>query len=425
MASLALAPETSTDIALIVEHNPQIVLLEQEKYDAFYAHVKAETAGLEPDTSTAKGRDAIRSMAAKVTKSKTAIDKARLDLTRAWREQTTQVNEAGKKITADLDALAIEVRKPLTEWEDAEKARKERCEAAIRGIKADMVVGIDDTAAGVRERGARIYGLKFEEPEWTGFVTEATEARAQAVETLKAAMARLTKEEADRAELARLRAEQTEREAKEAAEREAKAAVEAKREYARSVIEHIHQCGLGMIGGQPYPYAILLHELEKKIVVTEDEFGDMAGEVEKARIETLGRVVAASEAAAERVRQQAAQEAAAEAREAEMRKAREAQEMRDRKHQEELEAANRRAAEAELEAQAELDRIAKAEAARKAEEDRLAAEKAQREANQAHRAAIKTNAKLAIMSCGADEETAKKIVMAIIAGEVPAVTLEF
>ena len=29
------------------------------------------------------------------------------------------------------------------------------------------------------------------------------------------------------------------------------------------------------------------------------------------------------------------------------------------------------------------------------------------------------------MSCGADEETAKKIVLAIIAGEVPAVSLRF
>ncbi|MGY2734921.1 hypothetical protein [Sphingomonas sp. UYP23] len=83
-------------------------------------------------------------------------------------------------------------------------------------------------------------------------------------------------------------------------------------------------------------------------------------------------------------------------------------------------------------AQAERDRVAEQERQREAREaadraaaKRLADEQAAREANKAHRARVKTAAKQAIMTCGADEETAQKIVLAIIAGEVPAVALAF
>ena len=96
-----------------------------------------------------------------------------------------------------------------------------------------------------------------------------------------------------------------------------------------------------------------------------------------------------------------------------------------REHEEALAAERRRAEEAERTAQAERDRAAKEEADRKAEAEREAAAQAKRDADLKHRSAVKTAAKQAIMSCGADEETAKKIVLAIIAGEVPAVSLRF
>lgn len=373
MASLALTPEYAVDIALIVEHSPHVVLLEPEKYDAFYAHVKAKTDGLNADISTANGRDEIRSMAAKVAKSKTAINAARLELTKQWRDQTAQVNEAGKKIDAELTALAADVRKPLTDWEEAEKARKQRCEDIMAAIKADMVVGIDATTDHVRTRGSWIHGLTFEEPEWTGYVVEATELRAQAIETLKAALARLTKEEADRAELARLRAEQAEREERESAERAAREVKEAAEREAR--------------------------EAEERRAVAE--------QAEKERLASVAHE------AEERAKREAE-------------KAAEAERQRiQRDHDAALAAERKRAADAEAAAAAERERIA---AERAAEERRLKAEadaKAHREADQAHRTDVKTKAKLAIMSCGASEEVARKIVVAIIAGEVPAVTLEF
>src|SRR3546814_15457737 len=80
---------------------------------------------------------------------------------------------------------------------------------------------------------------------------------------------------------------------------------------------------------------------------------------------------------------------------------------------------------AEREAQAERDRIAREDAARVEEARREAEAKAKREADQAHRTAVKTKAKDALMTCGADEEAARKIVVAILAGEIPAVRQGF
>jgi colicin import membrane protein len=341
--------EVSTDIVAAVAEKPQIALLDAAKYNAFFQRIKAETETLAPDTTTAKGRDEIRAMAAKVVKAKAGIDKARLGLTAQWRDQTKQVNDAGKRIEAELAALADDVRKPLTEWEDAEKKRKDRCRTAIDQIKADSIVTIDDTAAAVRARGGRIFGLAFDPDEFAGFLEEAADAKAHAVAALKTAMARLVQEEANKAELEKLRIEVAEREARDLAEREER---EAQEQQAAAL---------------------------------------------KAEADRL-----------EQIQKEAAEKA-----------------QRDAEALAQSERERERAAEAERAAQAEIDRLAAERAAEAARIEDERAAQAKREADQAHRTAVKTAAKEALLACGADETTARRIVLAIIAGEVPHVTLEF
>lgn len=405
-------PETGTDIVLAVNENPGIVLLDTEKFDAWYEKLSAK-APTATDMTVRKDREALRTFAAEVRSEKAAIDKARLRLTKEWRDMTAQANEAGKVIESRLEQLAIEKRKPLTDWEEAEKARAANCQRLISEIRAAGTISIDDTADMVRDRGSEVF-LTLIDPEQFGeLFDEAQAAKDHSVETLKAALARLTREEADRAELERLRAENEARVAKETAEREARElaekvaeeerqeakrveeaaaaekerianaareaedrvrreadeatqAAEAKRSYARQIIEHIKQVGLGMIDGKPYPYGILLHELEAKITI-DDSLGDMQDEVRTIRDITLANVKAAMERQAEKTA---------------------------------------------ADAQVEKDRIE-------------AAERAKLAANVAHRTKIKTEAKQALITCGADDETARKIVMAILAGEVPHVRMEF
>jgi hypothetical protein len=284
-----------------------------------------------------------------------------------------QANEAGKVIDARLEALAVEVRKPLTEWEEAEKARVDGCRAVIDGFKAKSVVTLEDTAETVRTRGSEVYTTELDPDVFAEMLDEAKNAKDEAVRILQAALARLTKEEADRAELERLRAENEAREAKELEEAEARAAAEREAEEAR------------------------LAEQRRL-------------DAEKAEAERIAQV---EREAAERARVEAEQAAEAE------------RQRVAREHEEQLAAERRRAEEAERAAQAERDRVAATEAARLAEEERIAAEQRKREADQAHRSKIMTAAKEAIMTCGVDEEAAKKIVLLIRAGEVPNVTLSF
>ena len=358
-----LPPETqATDIALAVQSNPGIVLLDTAKFDAFYDKWKAKADALTPDTSTAKGRDEIRSLAANLAREKVAIDKARLSMTSDWRSMTDQANEAGKVIKSRLEALGDEIRAPLTKWEEAEKARADKCSAIIASLRSAAIVEIGDTADEIRQRGMNVWATVLDAFMFGETLSEAQATKDSTVATLKRALDRLTKEEADRAELEKLRADAIERERVEAE----KAAAE-QRERDRVEAERV------------------------------------AAEVKAAAAKTeSARIAAAQETAAEEARRATAFAA-----------------------QIEIDAANERAAKVERERQAEVDQQAKAKAEADAEAKRLADEQAEREANKAHRARVKTAAKQAIMTCGVSEDAAQKIVLAIIAGEIPAVTLRF
>ncbi|QJR01760.1 hypothetical protein HH800_05850 [Sphingobium yanoikuyae] len=414
---MAIAPANEIVPAAASNAAAAVVLFDQDKFDAFYAKLQADIDAVPVDLTTKKGRDAIASAAAKVRTEKASIDRDRKRLTQEWRDNTALVNGAWKGIEARLDDLAVSARKPLTDWEEAEKSRIAAIEGMIAQLKAHARVDSLDTAAMVRERGTQVWCITLDPDVYQERLAEVEQIKAEAVDALKNALARLTKEEADRAELERLRAAEAEREAADAAKREEEERAEGKRRHARDVIAHIEQCGLGMIGGKTYPYVILMRELEEKIEMGEaakQAYGDMAQDVERVRFSTLERLKEAAKAQAERAEREAAEEAR-----------RQALEESEREKQAEIDKANRRAEEAERAAQAERDRIAKEEADRQAEANRIAAEQARREADQAHRTSVKTAAKQALMTCGADEETARKIVVAILAGEVPNVTLRF
>lgn len=373
MTAVATLERSSTDIIVAVNADPGLVLLDCQRFDQFYEAIKAETDKLVPDLTTERGRAAIASMAFKVAKTKTAIDAAGKTLKEEAQDTVTKVDAARKLIRDRLDALKDEVRKPLTEWEEAEEARVENCKATIRHI--------EECGRGFIGGAQHSYVILLRELEekvvidgtFGEFEAEAVKARDAALERIKEAMAREAQAEADRAELERLRAEAAEREAKERAEAEAKAAAEAQ---ARAKAE------------------------------TEARAA-RAAEEEKARIEAAAR--AAEDAA----------RAAAEA------KANEERLAQQRAHDEALAAEKRRADEAEAAREAEARRVALAEAqAAAAAEARRKADEA-RAADREHRGKVMAAAKQAIIGHGVGEATAKAIVLAIAAGEVPAVSIHF
>ena len=224
----AVEDETpQTALVAQVSANPGLVLLDRERFDQFYEAIKAETDKLVPDLTTEKGRKEIASMAFKVAKTKTAIDAAGKLLNEEARAKINIVDAARRDIRDKLDALKDEVRRPLTEWEAREEERIAACDALIERMKAAAVVSLEDTAETVAQRLAKVKAFALDEGQFQSSLPLATAQQEAAVQALTAAQARLVKEEADRAELERLRAEAAEREARERAEAEAKAAAEA------------------------------------------------------------------------------------------------------------------------------------------------------------------------------------------------------
>jgi hypothetical protein len=364
--------DPGTNIVEAVAKQPGIVLLDREKFSAWYEKLKSE-APTDVDVSTAKGRDALRSFAARVRSEKAAIDKERLRLTADWRDMVKQANDAGNEIREQLDALAAEVRKPLTEWEEAEKAREAEVDRIIGLFRSSRFVPMGEASDSIRERGTIIHEIAIDPDLFRDRAEEAEKEKRETVEHLFAALKAAEQAEAAAIELERLKREAAEREEAERAKREAEEAEARRAEEERRAEEA----------------RIAAEQAEKE------------------------RLARAEQEAAERARREA-EEAAQRERDEER-----------RKHEAALAAERERAERAEAEAQAERDRIAAEEAERRAAEEREAQAKAKREADQAHRTAVKTKAKEALITCGADEETAKKIVLAIIAGEVPSVWMEF
>ncbi len=364
---------TDCEIAVIVESNPAIVLLDNVKRDDLFKHIRIEIEAFQPDLMTSKGRAAIKSFAYKITQTKTAVDEAGKNLTEEWRTKTNAVNEARREAKTELTALAESVRKPLTDWEDTETLRVFECREVIQWLKSSMNVFMDDTADAVRDRGMMVYQTELAADKYRDYLAEAKEAKAAAIASLKASLARLVKEEADRAELARLQQAEADRLAKEAEQRAAdeqrqrdeEAAVRA--EEARIAAEKLNQ------------------EL----------------------------MTAAEERAANQAKWDAEQKAIT-VRDAEQKRIDEERRETQSLHDEALAAERLRVQEAE---QRENDRIATVK--------READERSAREADQAHRTAVQTAAKEALISHGLSEELSVKIVLAILAGNIPFVKMEF
>ena len=99
--------------------------------------IENEVRAFVPDTSTPKGRKEIKSLAHKVSRSKTAIDSAGKDLVKGWKDQSKAVDADRKIIRDRLDALKNEVLIPVKRWEEEEAARL-RKEEIRKEILADM-----------------------------------------------------------------------------------------------------------------------------------------------------------------------------------------------------------------------------------------------------------------------------------------------
>lgn len=195
--------------------------------EPYLQQIRAEIDAFVPDISSRKGREAIASIAYKVARSKTALDNVGKELVAELKEVPKKIDAERKRMRDLLDVWQAEVRRPLTEWEEAEEARKAKHQAGIDQINLRLECRDLDSAE-LKSNITWLEGLAINE-DWEEFEAEAARAKDKALIALREALAVREKYEAEQAELERLRREAAEREQREREERIAREAAEAER----------------------------------------------------------------------------------------------------------------------------------------------------------------------------------------------------
>ncbi len=201
------------------------LFVEPTQVDDMLNRIEAEARSHAPDLTTLKGRKAIASLANKVARSKTALDNAGKKLTDDARKQVDAVNEERRKIRDRLDGLKVEVRKPLTDWEEKEAERVEKLQSDIAKMSPDRVP-VDATSDDIAKVISIIENISINEEAWQEFTAQAAEEKDASLATLRVRLDARLQREAERAELERLRAEAEEQKREAEAEEQKRAAAQ-------------------------------------------------------------------------------------------------------------------------------------------------------------------------------------------------------
>jgi len=210
-----------------------------------FERIAQEVRSHVPDVTTKKGRDAIGSLAMKISKSKTLIEKCGKELVAEQKAQIKVIDDDRISVVKKFDELRNEILAPRDAWEQAEKDRVAKHENAIKEITDFLLpeninVDAEVLASNIRYLEKVPMGTMFEEYE-----EKIKIAKFETLETLRKALVERKKYEAEQAELERLRQaeilrQQQEREAQIAREAAEKATREAE-EKARFEAERVQR----------------------------------------------------------------------------------------------------------------------------------------------------------------------------------------
>ncbi|WP_426235792.1 hypothetical protein [Pararhizobium sp. DWP1-1-3] len=358
-----MTTEISTDLIISLPGVPNVATFTNEaEFDKLYDAILKKVNEHKHDVSTKKGRDEIKSLAHKISKTKVALDKQGFALTEEWRLNKKKVDATRNKIEERLVGLRTKFLQPLTDWETIEEARVEKHQQAVNALLAYVTMSADYPSGDLKDMRDAVEAVVVDDA-WDEFQDRADLAKTDALAALDRLINVAERREADAAELEQLRAAQAERDRLDAQRRadEEAAAAEAKR--------------------------------------IEDE--RLAEEKRKADI-----AVAAAAAASKAERDAAQRIADAE------QAASDAQKRAD----DEIAAA---AAEAERKVEADRKRIAD-------EQEAEAAEQRRRDADRDHRKKVNNSIINALVECsGIADEQAMSIVIALVKGTIPNVTLKY
>lgn len=344
--------------------------------------LEREVRAIPTDPTTEKGRKEIKSLAYKVSRSKTALDDLGKKVQAEAKAKVDAVNAGRRVIVARLDALRDEVRKPVDEYEAREAARVSEHRRRIAEIQS---ICTKNEAAPIYIMRQYLDDLELQTGhDFQEFQSQADMEIERARTHLNAAIVRERNAERERVEAERLaviaaeeerkraEAERVEREKRIAEEAALKAKQEAEAEHARAL-------------------ALAARQAEEQKAA-----------IERDRLEAIKREQLAKEEAARAIE----------------RAAREKEEAEKRAEEQRVAAAEK----------AECDRLAAIEAERnRVEQERRREQEARaaREADLEHRRTINRAAVEAMAQGGVPAEYAEAALRLIISGVVPNVSVRY
>jgi len=196
--------------------------------------VRAEVQGIVPDTSTVKGRKEIASLAHKVAKSKTLLDKMGKSLADSLNAQLKPINAERKLARDELDKIRDEIRAPLSKWEAEEKAREAaEAERVAAELLADELEQAHEIGLLMNEKITRDReeAKRLADEQWAALKeaarVAADKAQAERDERIKEAARLEAERKVENERLSLIRKEENAKREKIAAEEREKQAVEA------------------------------------------------------------------------------------------------------------------------------------------------------------------------------------------------------
>ncbi len=192
----------SSDICDLYQRDdgPEIIL----------GHVRYVRDSFHGDATTEAGRKAIKSMARKIASFKVRCDNERKEMVGKWKAQIKSIDQRGKYLRDELDAIRDEIRDPVTQFEDRERDRvnvlKDRVAVFLWAESNAQTMDLVE----LREYIATLDAIDTTTEDWQEFGEQAREAKAAVMPKIKAMLEAACSAECDRIGLERLRAEQAE-----------------------------------------------------------------------------------------------------------------------------------------------------------------------------------------------------------------------
>ena len=242
-----MTQNNGSELALLDVVSVNTALTDESAQKSFLDGLRQKANEFEADLTSVKGRKEIASFAHKVGRCKSAISHEKERLNADHKEAIAGNNSAAKLLTQEIQGIQDQVRKPLTDWENKEKLRLENLQNAIRKIQECIsqipMMTLDNNTHSVK---GSYLDATHSITEWGEFEAKKNSLCEEFVDKFKQKLEQLKEQEREReeaesakAELAAMKAAESERLkkerdaqiAKDAAEN-AKAAAEADAEAA-------------------------------------------------------------------------------------------------------------------------------------------------------------------------------------------------